>query len=518
MLLCLRVVDVQCTPVRLPADTPDHATGLPRRVYLIDNSHLSPVIRASLQDSLARGTSPLLDQPVAASLDPEEAVFREVAASGDPDTPFEEVLHIDEALRDRLIPALGGSGALVERMTIRWIPVWLQSFTFAGHPCQLCMHATSGEFHSDCPVDGASGVTSRAMRARARWILVPAVVGLLGAMTDPSLRPDGLLAYLTGWSSVVLLCLGLTEHFIARIRRHDAGTRRRRLEAHRKADGHAPDLVGAPRRGGERLRRLWVGTMWAIGLVAIGGIALAVLPRHSPRLHAGRESIASTTRADRDGSMRIPPLQPAGCSPRSTDAHNEDPRHRPGIRSAWTIPATATAATQLIVPVTALAGPWDQERNPNMPYAHDAGPPVVVPLGTHGLAPGTAIELTCVGGQTNEGGLPDTGCDGLDCFAPDTGSFHVGCGTRPIGHYVDPDGTPLYGGQVIAAFADATGRVLGKPFVVRRTARTVTVPAAAERLQFGIDDCIFSDNSSRPLFVRLVHPDPNSRQPAPNAN
>ena len=158
----------------------------------------------------------------------------------------------------------------------------------------------------------------------------------------------------------------------------------------------------------------------------------------------------------------------------------------------------------VVVAVSGRSNPWDQRINPLMSYSSDAFAPVVWQLDEHGIAAGSVVTIRCAGGTTNAGGVSDSGCDGLKgMFPPSNDTFQPACQHYYPSKYQDPSTYDTWVFQVIGVFTDAKGLVIGKPFPLSSAPISVIVPPEASRLQFGMNDCLNSDNSSSPLLVEI---------------
>jgi hypothetical protein len=173
------------------------------------------------------------------------------------------------------------------------------------------------------------------------------------------------------------------------------------------------------------------------------------------------------------------------------------------------------------VAVPGAAAPWDRRVNPSMKvqYDHDVtAPPRVMVLAELGLKAGDVVAMQCVGGSVNGGGLPDNGCSGLTQFPPANDRVYTqvcdrigvtSCQALAPSRYLDPASYPVYLMQVIGAFADDAGVVVGSPFVVTRTRRLLVIPTGASRLQLGVNDTLYGPgNGGGPntgsLWVKLT--------------
>ena len=169
----------------------------------------------------------------------------------------------------------------------------------------------------------------------------------------------------------------------------------------------------------------------------------------------------------------------------------------PYTDDAYGVSLTITAAAPIPVTVTipATDGPWSLAANPTLVYEYASetpAEPYVVQLQTLLLSAGATMTIQCTGGTANAGGLPDTGCAGLDSgYSPSNGTFQPACGTYPPSYYVPSTEWPIYGAQMIGSFANASGTVIGQPFLVPPTRISLVVPVGATELLLGINDCLF---------------------------
>jgi hypothetical protein len=171
------------------------------------------------------------------------------------------------------------------------------------------------------------------------------------------------------------------------------------------------------------------------------------------------------------------------------------------------------APGSVLVTVNATAMPWlwSASLNASSQFgAQDGTPPAVVDA-TSGVAitPGTQITITRIAGLTNNyyGGTPVA--DGIG-YGPNSPSPYVANnGVVNSFHfpslYMNPASYPIYANELVATFADATGKIVGTPFSIGNGPTTVTVPAGASRLQLGINDTYFWDNSGS-LSVLVAAP------------
>ena len=182
-----------------------------------------------------------------------------------------------------------------------------------------------------------------------------------------------------------------------------------------------------------------------------------------------------------------------------------------GVGSSTILAAISgvTGSTSLVaqsVDVSGRSNPWNQAVNPTMLYSNDALPPVVVQLDTLSVAAGSFLNIVCTGGLTNAGGLPNTDCAGLGApYGPTDNIYQPACGHYYPTAYIDPSYYSIRLFQVLGAFADASGVVVGKPFPISPNTLRVQVPPGAVKLQLGMNDCLNSDNSSASLTLLIFN-------------
>jgi predicted kinase len=176
--------------------------------------------------------------------------------------------------------------------------------------------------------------------------------------------------------------------------------------------------------------------------------------------------------------------------------------------SATTIGGIAgnTSLVTQSVAVSGRSNPWNQVVNPTMLYSNDAFPPVVVPLTTLSVAAGAFLNLVCIDGYTNAGGLPNTDCSGLGSpYLPTDSMYQPACGHYYPTVHISPSYYPIRLFQVLGVFADAGGVAVGQPFPISPNTLRVEVPAGAVALQLGMNDCLNSDNSASPLTLLIFN-------------
>lgn len=160
------------------------------------------------------------------------------------------------------------------------------------------------------------------------------------------------------------------------------------------------------------------------------------------------------------------------------------------------IESIATMAEATVF-VDGRSGPWDISANPTMPYGVVVGVPdkhlgpQVVRGGENMLLefhPGDAITVQYIGGRPLAGGggsVFGEGGNGARNWPADP----LPCSSAP-GCYT---GEQTYLAQLIGAFANEKGVVIGSPFIIGNF-WTGTVPAGAINLMMGFNDGWYNDN------------------------
>ena len=183
--------------------------------------------------------------------------------------------------------------------------------------------------------------------------------------------------------------------------------------------------------------------------------------------------------------------------------------------SATQVKTSAQCATQTLpFSVPGNAGPWTSSPslNADLPFTYEETKPVAFGLSEFGIKAGQKMTFICVGGTINIGAYqgsdssPNSSCNGVPpAINGQEGNIgYCDPGVYPSA-YVDKSLYPIYAGQVIAAFSDENKAIVGKPFPITLTSVSVTVPAGARNIQFGINDCLFSDNTSTLLYLTLSY-------------
>jgi hypothetical protein len=151
--------------------------------------------------------------------------------------------------------------------------------------------------------------------------------------------------------------------------------------------------------------------------------------------------------------------------------------------------------------VNGTAQPWnyvDGGLNTNFQFGFNDGSAPTLVSGTDGFvfSPGGTFVITYVSGLTSYGaGQPFVDGNGDPLYAGgDVSTNPINGGYAPS-HYVDPALRPVSINALIGTFADSSGDIVGTPFAIKNGPYDAIVPNGATRLQIGINDIAFSDNT-----------------------
>jgi hypothetical protein len=163
-----------------------------------------------------------------------------------------------------------------------------------------------------------------------------------------------------------------------------------------------------------------------------------------------------------------------------------------GIASAVTISKT----------VAGTAGPWDwvnaglntayQYANENNFSSQSTTPTVFSPTDGFSFSAGSTLTISYLsGGVSSSFGNPPVDANGYS--SPLDNILGGSYGPAPS-YYMNPATYPIYHSELVGTFANNSGQIVGTPFAIGNF-RTVTVPAGAARLQLGMNDNLYVDNS-----------------------
>lgn len=167
------------------------------------------------------------------------------------------------------------------------------------------------------------------------------------------------------------------------------------------------------------------------------------------------------------------------------------------------LPTAPAAARDVTVKVSAKAMPWSPAVNRKLPFGRQDGtPPAMVFAGK--LFEGVAVKFSATGNTSTATGGERFGPDGQAGFVTDATRGNSG-GWFPS-YYADRAGYPAHLNQLIGAFVDADGRVVGTPFLIGAGGEAIP-PAGAIAITLGINDDIHADNEGE-IVVTIALPTP----------
>ena len=156
------------------------------------------------------------------------------------------------------------------------------------------------------------------------------------------------------------------------------------------------------------------------------------------------------------------------------------------------------SASTLTVSVGGASGPWLQAVNPALPYgsqpSNGAQEPTVIASASGDLLTGSAYQFAYVSGFTRTNpSYPAV--DGI-------GDTAIAARSNYPSHYASlPSGQIAYLEELVGAFADSSGKVVGTPFVIGNGGSFIA-PAGASEILLGINDDNYADNTGA-LTVRV---------------
>lgn len=177
--------------------------------------------------------------------------------------------------------------------------------------------------------------------------------------------------------------------------------------------------------------------------------------------------------------------------------------------------AFSLQAASVAVTVDSQAMPWLWDTvslNTTRPFGLQDGtlPTVVDSSSGISFAPGGTLTITYLSGLTSAffGRPPEVDGQGYGPNPPSPFEFDANDNPGSSGQpqpslYMSP--YPIYLNTLVGTFADSSGNIVGTPFAVFNGPASVLVPLGASRLQLGINDDIFADNTGS-LDVNVAGP------------
>ncbi|HWU50493.1 MAG TPA: family 43 glycosylhydrolase [Asticcacaulis sp.] len=165
--------------------------------------------------------------------------------------------------------------------------------------------------------------------------------------------------------------------------------------------------------------------------------------------------------------------------------------------AAMALVANLAHAETVAIKVPGTAMLWDLKKNKALPFGRNDGTrPVVADLT---LKPGMLLRIDASGATTTAAGGASFGPDGqADYICNDSVG---GSGTLFPSKFINSAFYPVRLNELLAVFTDSQGHIVKSPFPVG-SHFVIRVPDGAERIQFGVNDDIYADNSGA-LDVRI---------------
>lgn len=159
------------------------------------------------------------------------------------------------------------------------------------------------------------------------------------------------------------------------------------------------------------------------------------------------------------------------------------------LASAFAVTGVPGSAKDVTVTVDARSAPWLTGANRDLGFGvSDARAPKV--LWGVVLLPGTRVKFRASGQTSTVQGGALYGPDGQPDWTQDRGTALF------PSHYMRSADRPIHLNELVGAFIDADGAVVGEPFPIGSQAE-VEVPEGAAAISLGLNDDIFADNNGR---------------------
>jgi hypothetical protein len=163
------------------------------------------------------------------------------------------------------------------------------------------------------------------------------------------------------------------------------------------------------------------------------------------------------------------------------------------------VSAQATTITT-VVPGTAMPWHWGAGLNTTLHYGilDGSGPVIVDSSSGISFGAGEILSIRYLSGLTSAfGGSPTVDGNGYGPLAPSPFVFEASGGGGSTSTffpslYMSP--YPIYLNALVGAFTNASGEVVGTPFAVNDSV-DVVIPVGATRLQLGLNDDLYADNT-----------------------
>jgi hypothetical protein len=175
-----------------------------------------------------------------------------------------------------------------------------------------------------------------------------------------------------------------------------------------------------------------------------------------------------------------------------------------GVAGAVLCLSGQASAKDFMVKVPGTAMPWIiKKKNTDLPYGKNDGTPPAISTDLK-LVAGMRLGITATGSTTTVAGGGGFDPGGQEAFVCDD---HLGGSGMPFPSiYMNHAFYPVHLNELVAVFTDGKGKIVKSPFPVGKQ-MTITVPAGAEAIQFGLNDDIYADNSGE-IDVTISVQDP----------
>jgi hypothetical protein len=158
--------------------------------------------------------------------------------------------------------------------------------------------------------------------------------------------------------------------------------------------------------------------------------------------------------------------------------------------------ASPASAEKKVVKVSGQSQPWNTGVNRKFAFGWNDGRPPAVVFGIS-LKVNRTITVTATGNTTTTRDGLMLGPNGQSDYI--TGALPGNSGSYFPSRYIKSD-APVRLNQLVGAFVDADGAIVGEPFAIGEQAE-LNVPKDAMALSLGINDDIFADNSGELTVV-----------------
>ena len=169
------------------------------------------------------------------------------------------------------------------------------------------------------------------------------------------------------------------------------------------------------------------------------------------------------------------------------------------VCSAAIINPLVAATITATVTVNGTDMPWNWvngglNTNDQFGVNNGAGPVLISAANGFGFNANDILTVTYLSGLVSVGSsFPNTDAKGDTAFPVDNGTGSSGKVFPSF--YMNHATYPINLGELVGTFADSAGDIVGTPFVLGDGPTTLTIPTGASRLQLGVNDDLFSDNT-----------------------